>query len=165
MKRKDYIEKILEIGAVLCFTALILVVSLQVFARFCLPQSPVWTEEASRFLFIYSVAFAAPIALKKNEYVKVDLIVNKLNSKVKIILEAFIYIVLSLFFLTLSYYSLPFAKLGIGQTSPAIGLSMFIPYASILILSFFIGMYSILKILETFKKSRSEKENLMEKEC
>jgi len=165
VKKKDYIEKILEIGAVSCFTALILVVSLQVFARFCLSQAPVWTEEASRFLFIYSVAFAGPIALKKNEYVKVDLIVEKLNSKVKMILEVLIYIVLSLFFLTLSYYSVPFAKLGIGQTSPAIGLSMFIPYASILVLSFFIGIYSILKILEAFKKNMSGKEKLVEKEC
>ncbi len=152
MKRKDYILKTLEFGAVISFTALILVVSLQVFARFFLPQAPAWTEEASRFLFIYSVAFAAPIAIKKNEYVRVDILISKLDRRLHEIVDAIIYLVLAVFIFTIAYYAIPFAQLGIGQTSPAMGLSMFIPYGSIIMMSFFIGVYSILKVIEKLKR-------------
>ena len=64
MNKKDYVERILGLGTFLCFTALIITVLIQIFTRFLpLGISFIWTEEATRFFFIFSVVFAAPLVL------------------------------------------------------------------------------------------------------
>lgn len=155
MLKKDYVEKVLELMTILSFILLISVIFLQVFARFFLPKSPAWTEEVSRFLFIYSVMSAAPLALKKGEYVKVDLILNKFNNKSKKILNIVSLILITIFSFIIAYEGLTFGTLGIGQTSPAMGLSMHIPYFSISFAGVFLTFYGILLIRNELKLRRS----------
>lgn len=162
MKKNDYIAKVLEIGAVISFAALISVVSLQVFARFLLPKTPSWTEEASRFLFIYSVAFSAPLAIKRGEYVKVDIVVNKLPKKIAKRLDGVIYGILSIFFLLVTYHGCRYATLGTTQTSPAMELPMIIPYSSIAFSAIFITVYSAKKSVMNFKKKKGINEEVVE---
>lgn len=162
MKKNDYIAKVLGIGAVISFTALISVVSLQVFARFMLPRAPSWTEEASRFLFIYSVAFSAPLALKRGEYVKVDIVVSKLPKKFVEKLDGIIYGCLSLFFLLITYHGYTYASLGTIQTSPALALPMVIPYSSIAFSAIFITIYSAKNSITNFKKKKKDSKEVVE---
>lgn len=150
-KKKSCIEKVLEFMVIFTFTALISVVFLQVFARFFLPKAPSWTEEASRFFFIYSVVFGAPLALKRGEYVRVDILINMLPVKFQDILDGIIYLILTLFFLVITYHGYIFGSLGLTQTSPAMGLPMYIPYMSIGISGLFLVLYGILKAIERFK--------------
>ena len=149
--KKTCIEKTLEYIVILTFTALIAVVFLQVFARFFLPKAPSWTEEASRFFFIYSIAFGAPLALKRGEYVRVDILINIFPKKIQDILDGVIYLILTIFFLIITYYGYTFGSLGITQTSPAMGLPMCIPYMSIGLSGAFLTIYGILKAIERFK--------------
>ncbi len=147
-----YISMFLGTGAVICFTALICVVLLQVFARFLLPTSPSWTEEASRFLFIYAVAFAAPVALLRRDYVGVDIIVKKLSETKQRVLDKGIYFLLVFFFGVIAYEGLTFARLGTIQTSPAMQLPMVIPYSSISFCTFFIALFALTTLLVRNKK-------------
>ena len=148
VKNKDYIEKILEIGTFLAFSALLLNVTLQVATRFFLPAlSPVWTEELSRFLFIYAVVFAAPLAMKKKEYVNVDILLNSLSKSGRNILEILIEIISIALFILLFIKGIEFARLGIGQTSATLGISMTIAYSSIAITAFFIFIYGIYNLV------------------
>lgn len=162
MRKNDYIAKVLGIGAVISFTALISVVSLQVFARFMLPKAPSWTEEASRFLFIYSVAFSAPLALKRGEYVKVDIVVSKMPKKLVEKLDGIIYGFLSLFFLLITYHGYTYASLGTIQTSPAMALPMVIPYSSIAFSAVFITIYSAKRAAGSLKKKKNDREEVVE---
>ena len=141
--KNDYLEKILGVVSFINFLLLILVVFLQIFSRFLLPQSPSWTEEIVRILLIYSVCFAAPLALKQKQYVCVDLLITKLNDKNKIILNKIIYFMLSLFFLILTYSSVEYVILSKEQTSPAISFPMMYSYLSIVITNLFMAIYSI----------------------
>lgn len=51
-------------------------VLIQITARTFLPTSPNWTEEASRYLFIFMVGFAGNTAVATDEYVGVDLLTS-----------------------------------------------------------------------------------------
>lgn len=144
MKKTDILEKVLETGTFLTFTALVMVVLLQVVTRFALPSlSFVWTEEASRFLFVYSVAFGAPLAMKKNEYVNVDILTSLLPKRVRHGLEAIIYLATVVLFSVVFIYGMEFAKLGVTQMSPTMGMPMTIAYSSITITAFCIIVYAI----------------------
>jgi TRAP-type C4-dicarboxylate transport system permease small subunit len=148
MRNKDIIETILEIGTFISFIVLITVVLLQVITRFLIPSvTLVWTEEASRFLFVYSVAFAAPLAMKKKEFVNVDILFNILPKTMKNIIEFIIYIITVILFVIVFIYGIQFAQLGINQMSPTMHIPMAIAYSSIAISSFFIVAYAILNLI------------------
>ncbi len=53
-------------------------VVIQVFSRTFLPTVPSWTEEAARYLFIYSVATGAGVVALKDEYAQVDIFTSRL---------------------------------------------------------------------------------------
>lgn len=149
--KKNFLEKSLEIITIIMFFMLIGVVFLQVFSRFLLPKTPSWTEEMARFFFVYSILFGAPLALKKGDYVRVDLLTNLLPEKIQNIIDGVIYLVLTVFFIIIAVKGYVFASLGVRQYSPAMGLPMFIPYMSIGISSIFLAFYSALKAKERFQ--------------
>lgn len=147
-KKKDILEVILEMGTFIAFLTLLCVVLLQVVTRFLIPNvTLVWTEEASRFLFVYSVAFAAPLAMKKKEYVNVDILFNILPKTVRNILEFLIYIVTVVLFVIVFIYGIQFAQLGVSQMSPTMGIPMIVAYSSITVAAFFIITYGILNFI------------------
>ncbi|SCZ76511.1 TRAP transporter small permease [Acidaminobacter hydrogenoformans] len=148
MKHIDPLEKVLEFAAFLTFLALIATVTYQVVTRFAFPQySVVWTEELTRYLFVYSIALAAPLAMKNREYVNVDIVLNimgpKLRPIIQLILDAFS---VGLFILTF-LQGLKFIDLGVGNVSAAIGVPMVFPYASIAFMSFFIALYGLYNLV------------------
>lgn len=153
MKKLSIVDKTLETGTIVCFSALIVVVTLQISMRF-LPFSVVWTEELSRFLFIYSVAFAAPLAMKRKEFVNVDILINKLPQKIKKVHELIIYLVTVILTAVIAVKGLEFLKLGVNQKSATMAMVMSIPYASIFITTLFITIYAIHHLIQQFKLVR-----------
>ena len=55
MKWIKTIGWVLKCGTFVSSFGFIITVSIQVFSRYILENVPVWTEEASRILFIYSI--------------------------------------------------------------------------------------------------------------
>jgi TRAP-type C4-dicarboxylate transport system permease small subunit len=89
------------------------------------------------------VAFAAPLAVKKREYVNVDLILNILPKNVRHLFEIAIDLLTVILFTIVFFQAIKFAKLGIGQTSPAMRIPAYIGYSSIILMSIFVLYYAI----------------------
>ena len=109
MKAVNLLTRILEVLTVLTFMALVTVVLIQITGRYT-SLTFIWTEELSRFLFIYAVAFAAPVAMNKREYVRVDLLLGFLPARARKIYDAFIYLILGLFSAFLVKHAYDFAS-------------------------------------------------------
>ncbi|MGL4676969.1 MAG: TRAP transporter small permease [Brevinema sp.] len=137
----------LLILALLCFLSLIGVVVLQVITRLFLPITISWTEEVSRYLFLYCIAFAAPVALKNRELVFVDLFVMNLSTNLQTILLFLSDTMIFILTLCIMVKSVSYTQLGIGQLSPALQMPMWIPYFSMFILSFFLAFFSGITLL------------------
>lgn len=150
-KKKDILEKLLEVGVFISFSALCITVLLQVFTRFLFPdKSLVWTEEATRFCFIYSIAFAAPLAMKYQEFVNVDIILTKMSKKARKNFYIGINLLTVILFVIVFFQGIDFAKLGIGQRSATMKFSMFISYSSIYLMALGIIKYAashLIKVL------------------
>ncbi len=69
------------------FSLLITVCFLQVLFRLVLNLPLAWTEELSRYIFIILVYLGASVAAKENKHVRIELIDNIVNPKVKRILD------------------------------------------------------------------------------
>lgn len=152
-KGKDLLERILEWGMFISFMILILIVTASVVTRFCLPFIVIsWAEEASRFFFIYTVALGAPCAFKKKEFAVVDFIFLRFSRKVQVKLNTIFNIVTAFMFFLIFLYSLQFAKLGLTQYSPTMGIPMVFAYSSMVLTSLFMTVYSVRSFVESLRE-------------
>jgi TRAP-type C4-dicarboxylate transport system permease small subunit len=152
------LDRTLEAATILTFVALIIVVCIQIASRY-LPQTFVWTEELSRFLFLFSVSFGAPLALKDKEFINVDLVLNYLPKRAREIYEGFIYLSVVLFCAIVTYWGYQFIGIGRGQTSATMAIDMSLIHSCIFITMLFIGIYAILHVIDYFKGLQRESED------
>lgn len=138
----------------ICLVGFILSTIYQVIARNTLPRAPIWTEEASRFLFIYMVAFGVGIAVHSNEYVGVELLVDLLPRKAQKIYQIVVMLAIAAFcFWYFSVSTLKFAIFDYTFLSPAMGLPMQLVYKSMIILFPSLGFsYILAALLRAVKK-------------
>lgn len=141
------LEKTLSILAIISFTLLVIVVLLQILTRF-LPYSFVWTEESTRYLFLYTIAFAAGLGVLRNEYISIDFILDLFSKKTRALYLRATYIVMILTNAVISYYSYNFILLGQGQQTSTLGFSMAYIHLSVFLIAFFIMFFYIVKLLD-----------------
>jgi len=67
---------------------------MQVFSRYVLNSSFSWTEETARYAFISMGMLAAPVALRKNMHVKIDLLETMLKSERSKAIQKFVVTIL-----------------------------------------------------------------------
>ncbi len=91
----------------------------------------VWTEESSRFIFIWTTYLAIPIAIKLRSNIRVDIVYNKLPERA----QKITWIVIDLCMLSLTvligYYGLQnmFMQMEYPQLTAALRIPYYIPYA------------------------------------
>lgn len=146
------LDKILATGTIVCLACMVLVVLLQVFARLFLPVVPSWTEEASRLFFIYTIGFAAGLAVKEKAYVNVDTFLLMLPERLRKLLEIFLNGLLLVFSTLLIYEAYYLVQAVKGQTSAALLWPMEIFYAGILLIVTFVTVYFLVGFLGSIKE-------------
>ncbi|MGN7312892.1 TRAP transporter small permease [Alkalicoccobacillus gibsonii] len=157
MKKAAKLDQLLNYLTIILFSSLLLVVIIQIMSRY-LPYSAIWTEELSRYFFVYSITVAAPLAIRKNEFIKVDMLLTMLPAHIRRIYECVTYAIVGVFGIILFVTGIRFFQLGTEFTSPTIGFQMSYVYISVPILAFLIVLYSILFIIDQFTLPKSEGE-------
>ena len=87
LRLKRPVDRLLETVLVLLFFSLFACVIIQVFTRYVLNDPAIFTEEASRFFFMWAVAFAAGPAVREQAYVDVDSLTIHLPQKLQLWLQ------------------------------------------------------------------------------
>ncbi|MFY0627075.1 MAG: TRAP transporter small permease subunit [Reichenbachiella sp.] len=140
------IERIMRFGTLLSSLAFVGAILIQIYARFFLETAPSWTEEASRFFFVYAMSFAAGLAMKDNEFVRLDWIYDKLSASHKEIVNVGVSLITLILFLITGVYSTQYIVLGWKESSPSLGWTMGVAFISILLMSVSISFYTIVKL-------------------
>jgi TRAP-type C4-dicarboxylate transport system permease small subunit len=156
MKDKSRIAiKLLEWGTLIGAFGLIFTVILQIVSRrLFTEQAPAWTEEASRFFFIYAISFAAGLAQKEDYFVSMDYFYRKFRPRTRKYLDLSISFMSIILFAVMTVFSVHFIILGTVETSPSLGLPMSIAFTSMLVMSGSILYYLIIQLnlqLKLFK--------------
>ena len=128
MKTKE-IDMIIS---VLLLAILVLVTFSQVIFRFALNLPLAWSEELSRFTYIFMVGLATSIAIKNKTMIRIEFLELLIkNKKVSHITENIVNLLGMLFTLFVAIYSVfPLMNaFNVGQVSPALRLPVFFLYA------------------------------------
>ncbi|MGD6855717.1 TRAP transporter small permease [Bacillus infantis] len=150
MKIRIWLDRALSFLTVASFSGVIIVVMIQIMSRY-LPYTAIWTEELTRYLFLYAICFGAPLALLRGEFINVDLIFAKMSHNVRRFYEVFIYLLILFLGAILVKEGWFFYQLGKNQTSATMPFQMSAIHASILIMSIFLVLYSIVKIIRLIR--------------
>jgi TRAP-type C4-dicarboxylate transport system permease small subunit len=121
----------LQIVLTMLMGILIIPVTMQIFARYIdfVPRY-IWTEELSRFCFIWIILVGAMIALRKNEHFAVDLLPPPKTNKGKAISLMFVDLMAFGMAVIFVVWGWPLIKFGLLQTSEMADLPMVFIYVA-----------------------------------
>lgn len=125
-KISDSFERILKISIICSLGAIAFFVNLAVFFRYVLSSPLTWSTEISSYLLVYTVLFGASIALRHNQFVRVEALSNLLPSRLRTAVAVGSQLLIVVFLvLCIQSPSLLIQKAIITKTiSPAIGIPM-----------------------------------------
>lgn len=136
MRIVKWLERNLEeilLFVMLC--AMVLIMGIQVTARYVFSSSLSWSEEITRYLFICSGFLSASYCIKKGVSVKIDQLTKMLPGNGMHIFRLISYTIQIIFF----SYLIPFAwkyvmsSVASGQLSPACGIPIYLIQSSTVI--------------------------------
>ena len=113
----------------------IVIVFVQVVARFVFQHSLTWTEELARILFTQMIFYAAPLAVLEKRHIAVDILQQFMSVKTKRYLYVVINALSFVFFIFLLISGVVLLKTSPNQMSPAMGIPSHTLYTSIIISS------------------------------
>lgn len=159
-KISQVISKSLDVFSVVLLVVMSLLVIINVALRFIFNSSIVFSEELSRFLFIWVVYIGAIIAVRDDSHIYVDFIRKKLPQGIqfflKIVCEIAMLIGCTLFFLG----SVDLTEVNITDHSPVAGISLGFVYSAGLLGSFGMIIMLLIRLYRVLRKKEvtSQKE-------
>lgn len=152
----DAINKILSIVLSVVLAVMALLIFAQVFSRYVIDISLTWSEEAARYLMVYSVFLGAALALRYQKHVSIEMLAESVSEKARKILKVIIMCISMLFFFLLLLKGIEILELVGQQKSPALRIPMSIPYAAIPFGAGLLILNSVAVILEMFVGKKEE---------
>ncbi len=147
-KMMDYIDKVEDICLIIMFMAMVAAIFLQVIMRFVFNNSLSWSEELGKFLFVWLSWLGIAIGHRRQEHIKITLVVDMLPYKVRKFFELITEIILIIICGITLYYGVFMLKIQIPVPYAGIKISTAWGYLSVILGCGFFIFRSILYIVE-----------------
>jgi len=126
-KGKSLIFRAEEIISSLCLSAMIVIISVQVFRRYVLQSSLDWSEELARYFFIWSVYIGCSFATKEDRHLEVTILRHVKGGRWAKLFTVIAYLLTITFCATVTVWGtqMVFFLMETGQKTQALEVSMF----------------------------------------
>ena len=118
------------IGTLLA-AAILVVMSIQVFLRYVLNESLIWSDELSRYLLVAMAFIGTATGMRKNNHIRIDVIDYVLPPVARRALWLLIDITVFAYLAYVFWLSLDMLQIFHRRPSTAMGVPMSIPYAAV----------------------------------
>ncbi len=113
------------------YSAVVVLTSLQVFSRYVLGNSLPWTEEMARYCFMWLIYVGMVLALNRGTHASVDILSARCRGVSRTAVQLGVHAISIALFSVLLFQGVLLFAMVKGQASPAMRISMMIPYASL----------------------------------
>lgn len=96
--------KIGELFLVFTILVMVLMVAWQVVCRFIIHMSVPYAEEFARLAIVWCIMIGGALAVRKNEHIRVDSLINILPHMLQVVLQIFAYILMLIFSFVIMKY-------------------------------------------------------------
>jgi len=144
---RSSVNKIVEIMSIIILAVLVILVTWQVAVRYIFNSPSAWTEQLSRYTFVWLVLVNAAYIFGKREHMNIGVIVEKFTPKMKVICGVITETVILIFALViLTIGGIGAVKVATAQTDAALGISMAVIYLAMPVSGVFTTFYAICNI-------------------
>lgn len=158
MTIKKFLDNFEEYFVVWTLALMTILVFVQVVMRYVFQNSLAWSEELSRYLFLWCSWIGASYAVKMRSHFRVEVFVNMIKGNFRKYYELAILIVWFLFSLGMTWYgtNLIIFMHESGQISSAMQIPMTIPYASVPVGCFLMCFRLLIEMYKIFRPGPEE---------
>lgn len=124
----SYVEENLEeMIMVILLIVMIVIMGIQVFSRYILQMSLSWSEEITRYVFVWSAFMSVSLCTKKCISIKIDQCIKMFPKRGEALFKLINIVISLMFFLYLIPYAFYYLQTTTvsGQVSPACGIPMY----------------------------------------
>ena len=128
----DKVNSLLKLFLFILFAVMLTVLTMQVAARF-VQGSLAWSEELSRYVMIWMTYIGAAVAMREGKLISLSVMVHllRLSESAIRVVNVIATVISCAFCALIVYLSTEFLGVVVNQSSPAMGLTMAVPYAAI----------------------------------
>ena len=123
--------RLLEVVAGLLIGAITVLVTVQVFSRYVLNDTPPWSEEVCRYLFIWASFLGACVAMGRASHLGVDSLVTRLPAGSRDVLRHAVTALVAVFCGLLVWQGAALVPAMATQRSPSMGISLQYVFAAV----------------------------------
>lgn len=123
-KLTKIINKCVDIATILLIATLIIVVTAQIVWRYFLKDPLLWTDEFSRYTFIWLSYLSAAIVFREHNHISIDILYAALPSKAQKVIDklnSILYLAFFIFVLSVAREIIPVVM---KQITPTLGMKM-----------------------------------------
>lgn len=134
--------------AVVGLTALVLVVTWQVFGRYVLNDTPIWAESFALVLVLYVTMFGAAVGVRDAGHIGMEsLLAMMLPKRLEIVFDIIIHMLVGVFGVMMAWHASLLARSVMHYAIPTLGLSEGASYVPVIIAGGLIALFSLEHIL------------------
>lgn len=153
-KLLNLIQLLTEYVLFLMVGAMVVIVFAQVIFRFVLHASLPWSEEASRYIMVWISMLGASIGIRRRGHIGVEAVVMLFPSWLRRATSVVTTLIASVFFIGMIFYGIKICTVVAAQESPAMEISMALPYSALIAGGLLMLLYSIEELAAlTFARS------------
>ncbi|MGE4453874.1 MAG: TRAP transporter small permease [Sphaerochaeta sp.] len=130
---------------------------IQVVFRLVLKQPLAWTEELSRYLFVWLTFIGGALVVSESGHFKMDILTVLIKGRWVQIVNIIVNIALVVFSIVLVIYGIKLVHMVYTQKSPALGITMSIPY-------FVLPLNGVLSIIHLIENTIADLKILLKKQ-
>ncbi len=124
VRLENSLSRFLEVVMTLCFAVILVLTVLLVLLRYGFNSSIIWGSELMNYLFIYTTALGAAVAVGSNAHIRISCVLELTSGRLRKVMDFFCYALIGLVNAVLGWYSLPWIKSVGGFESPVMRVPM-----------------------------------------
>jgi len=143
----DAVDRAAETAITVLFALMVIVGGMQVVSRYLLRHSLSWSEELQKYLHIWMIFIAIPLAYRRGAHIGMNILYDRLPPRARhavgVLFDA-MWLVLGV---SMAIFTRPLMAVARGQTSPGLGLRMDFVYSCMVIGGAYIALTAIRNII------------------
>lgn len=149
----NFYNKFEEYILVFSLVITVIIIFVQVITRYVFNASLSWSEEFSRYLFVWQTWLGSSLALRENKHIRLEVLDKKFGPKgfyVMMIMAGIIWLAFDIF-LIVNGAELVSQQIARGTRSSGIGIPLAVVYASLPVSSVIIAFRLLVEIVSNIK--------------
>lgn len=156
---EERVVKVEEILCVILALTMVVVVFAQIVSRGVLGKSLGWSEEFSRYAFVWLSMIGSALAVSKSAHLGIDTLVESLPVKVKKVVMIIINAILTVFLVIMVVQGINLVQRTSAQLSAAMRISMKYAYMAIPVGGGLMAYHTLMRIVNSLARLENLEEN------